>query len=159
MPADLHVVAFPNVGTSHANAQTFARAMALNMLGAQLGRADLRANAAELIDWQVARPEVWKWGNDFLNTHWIAQMGILAMTAPAGPGARVVAPSDPVDPTDPTGADRPGSLPPIRPIPGCRGCPGSRVRRCRQACSRDAAPVNLRTNLCRCDRGPSPPLR
>lgn len=123
VPADLHVVAFPNVGTSHANAQTFARAMALNMLGAQLGRADLRANADELIDWQMVRPEVWKWGNDFLNTHWIAQMGILAITAPAGPGAQVVAPSDPVGPTGPTGPTGP-EVPSDPADPGVPGLPG-----------------------------------
>lgn len=112
VPADFHVPAYPNIGAAHSNALTFSRAMALNLIGAHLGRADLRANASELIDWQMARPQVWQWGNDYLNTHWIAQFGILAITAAAGPGARVPIPAGPTDPIDPVD---PG--PPVVPGP------------------------------------------
>lgn len=86
LPNDLVIAPYPNTGAAHANALTFSRAFTLNILGAQLGRSDLTANATELIRWQMARPAVWKWGGDYTNTHWISQMGVLAITAPAGLG-------------------------------------------------------------------------
>ncbi|MFD5868434.1 DUF2891 family protein [Corynebacterium sp. NPDC060344] len=126
IPSGLHFPAYPNAGNAHSNALNFSRAFALKLLSAQLGREDLSANATELIEWQMARPTVWEWGHDYANTHWIAQMGVLAITGAAGPGSRVAMTTGPEDPDAPSDPDIPigPGLPGEPDEPGQPGLPG-----------------------------------
>jgi len=79
LPVNFTVPPRPNSGTDHWNALNFTRAFTLEKLAKYTGRDALAENAAMLINWQMDRPTVWAWGNDYTNTHWIAQTGVLAI--------------------------------------------------------------------------------
>ncbi len=79
IPANYYASYIANSGTSHTNAINFSRAFALGRLATYTGRADLRENAAALINAQMDHPTVWQLGNDYTNIHWIPQFGVLAI--------------------------------------------------------------------------------
>jgi hypothetical protein len=101
IPATYHIPPVTAPGSCHAGGQNFLRAFALYKLHLATGRTDLRDNYVELVRYHVGRPDLYidpsytSTPGYMCYSHWVAQLGVRAITLSYESPSQVPAPATP----------------------------------------------------------------